>query len=81
MYSATACNGKTGLMVCCRMRTRINGHPFEVLTQVDRIASAIPSDQVQSLDWNVCHAQKKGTVPGVFMSHVRAKIKALLVIP
>lgn len=74
-------NAKTGLMVCCPMSTQIKGHPFEVLTEVDGVASAMLSDQVQSLDWKVRHAKKKGSAPNVVMVHVRAKIKALLVIP
>ncbi len=80
VVSPASYNGKTGLMVCCPMSTKIKGHPFEVLTEVGRVASAVLSDQVKSLDWKVRHAKKKGTVPGVVMSHVRAKIKALLVI-
>jgi len=68
-------------MVCCPMSTQIKGHPFEVVTDVDGVASAMLSDQVQSLDWKVRHAKKKGSAPNVVMVHVRAKIKALLVIP
>lgn len=73
-------NEKAGLMVCCPMSTRIIGYPFEVITEVDGVASAILSDQIKSLDWKVRRAKKKGTVPASVMMHVRAKIKALLVI-
>jgi len=74
-------NGKTGLMVCCPMTTRIKGHPFEVVTQVEGVDCAILSDQVKSLDWKVRRAQKKATVSPDVMVHVRAKIKALLRTP
>ena len=80
VVSPASYNGKTGLMVCCPMTTKIKGHPFEVLTEVDSVASAVLSDQVKSLDWKVRHAKKKGTVSAVAMVHVRAKIKALLAI-
>jgi mRNA interferase MazF len=80
VISPASYNGKTGLMVCCPMTTSIKGHPFEVLTAVDGIASAVLSDQVKSLDWKVRHARKKGAVSADVMAHVRAKIKALLVI-
>ncbi|MGH8800682.1 MAG: endoribonuclease MazF [Casimicrobiaceae bacterium] len=80
VVSPAGYNGKTGLMVCCPMSTRIKGYPFEVLTEVNSVASAVLSDQVKSLDWKVRHARKEGTVPGVVMTHVRAKIKALLAI-
>jgi mRNA interferase MazF len=74
-------NGKTGLMVCCPMTTKIKGHPFEVAVEVDGVASAVLSDQLKSLDWKVRHAKKKGVVTADVMAHVRAKIKALLTIP
>lgn len=73
-------NGKTGLMVCCPMTTKIKGNLFEVVTEAGGVASAVLSDQVKSLDWKFLHAKKKGTVPDLVMSHVRAKIKALLAI-
>lgn len=78
VISPAAYNGKAGLMVCCPMTTRIKGHPFEVLTEIDGVASAVLSDQVKSLDWKVRRAKKKGAVSAMVMAHVRAKIKALL---
>jgi mRNA interferase MazF len=77
VVSPACCNAKTGLMVCCPMSTQIKGHPFEVVTEVDGVASAVLSDQVKSLAWKVRNAKKKNTVPTVVMVHVRAKIKAL----
>ena len=74
-------NGKTGLMVCCPMSTKIKGHPFEVVTEVDGIECAALSDQVKSLDWKIQRAKRKATVTADDMLHVRAKMKALLQIP
>jgi mRNA interferase MazF len=42
-------NGKTGLMVCCPISTKVKGHPFEVVLEIDGVASAVLSDQVSSL--------------------------------
>lgn len=85
VISPASYNGKTGLMVCCPMTSKIKGHPFEVLadagTDGNPVTSAVLSDQVKSLDWKVRHAQKKGAVTAAVMIHVRAKIKALLAIP
>lgn len=78
VISPAAYNGKAGLVVCCPMTTRIKGHPFEVLTEIDGVTSAVLSDQVKSLDWKVRRAKKKGAVSADVMVHVRAKIKALL---
>jgi mRNA interferase MazF len=80
VVSPAGYNGKTGLMVCCPMSTKVKGHPFEVIFEIDGVASAVLSDQVKSLDWKVRSAKKKAVAPSVVMAHVRAKIKALLVI-
>ncbi|MEY4213605.1 MAG: endoribonuclease MazF [Pseudomonadota bacterium] len=74
-------NGKTGLMVCCPMSTKIKGHPFEVLAQFDGMDCVILSDQIKSLDWKIRRAKKKATVSADVMLHVRAKMRALLQIP
>ena len=80
VISPASYNVKTGLMVCCPMTTKVKGHPFEVLTEVDGLACAVLSDQVKSLDWRVRKAKKKAAVAPEVMLHVRAKIKALLMI-
>ena len=78
VMSPASYNGKVGLMVCCPMSTKIKGHPFEVLTQVDGVDCVVRSDQVKSLDWKVRSAKKKAVVPADVMLHVKAKMKALL---
>ena len=80
VISPAAYNGKTGLMVCCPLSTKIKGHPFEVLASVDGLNCAVLSDQVKSLDWKVRKANPKSVASPEVMLHVRAKIKALLVI-
>lgn len=73
-------NGKSGLMICCPLSTRIKGYPFEVRTQAGGQESVVLSDQVKSLDWRVRRAKKKGTAPDGVVAEVRARIKALLLI-
>lgn len=80
VLSPASYNGRTGLMVCCPITTRIKGHPFEVLTMVDSVECAVLSDQIKSLDWKVRRARKKAAVSADVMIHVRAKVKALLLI-
>ena len=81
VVSPASYNGKTGLMVCCLMTSKIKGHPFEVVAQIDGVDCAVLSDQVKSLNWKVRQAKKKGVVSAEVMLHVRAKMKALLQIP
>ena len=78
VISPASYNGKTGLMVCCPMTTKIKGHPFEVVTEIDAVACAVLSDQVKSLDWKIRRAKKKAVVAAEVMLHVKAKMKALL---
>jgi mRNA interferase MazF len=81
VISPATYNGKTGLMVCCPMSSKVKGHPFEVVTEIDGLACAVLSDQVKSLDWKIRRAKKKAAVSDEVMLHVRAKMKALLQIP
>jgi mRNA interferase MazF len=78
VMSPSSYNGKTGLMLCCPISTRIKGYPFEVLAEVDGVSCAVLSDQVKSLDWKVRKARRKGVATSDVMLHTRAKIKALL---
>ncbi len=80
VISPASYNSKTGLMVCCPLTYKIKNNPFEVVTQIDGVDCAVLSDQVKSLDWKIRRAKKKATVPPTVMLHVRAKIKALLMI-
>jgi len=78
VISPASYNAKTGLMVCCPLSSKIKGHPFEVLTEIDGVPCAVLSDQVKSLDWKVRRAKKKAVVTAEVMLHVKAKLKALL---
>lgn len=80
VISPASYNSKTGLMVCCPLTSKIKNNPFEVVTQIDGLDCSVLSDQVKSLDWKIRRAKKKATVPPIVMLHVRAKIKALLMI-
>ena len=73
-------NGKSGLMVCCPLSTKIKGYPFEVLVHLDGQDSVVLSDQVKSLDWKIRRAMKMGSVSESVVLAVRARIKALLLI-
>jgi len=80
VISPASYNGKTGLMVCCPMSTKVKGYPFEVVFEMDGVPGVVLSDQVKSLDWKIRKAKKKAVAPSTAMTHVRAKIKALLAV-
>ena len=62
------------------MTTQVKGYPFEVRVDIDGVASAVLADQVKSLDWKARRARKKATAPADVLAHVRAMLKALLLI-
>lgn len=77
VLSSAAYNGKTSLMVCCPLTTRIKGYPFEV-----RISGPTPSvalaDQVKSLDWRVRRAARKGQAQASELAEARLKARAVI---
>ncbi|MGX5665331.1 endoribonuclease MazF [Rhizobium daejeonense] len=77
VISPAAYNGKTGLMLCCPMTTRIKGYPFEVALSGARSGVAL-SDQIKSLDWRARKAEYKGQVQPTELAEIRAKAAALI---
>jgi mRNA interferase MazF len=77
VLSPATYNGKTGLMLCCPMTTRIKGYPFEV-NIAGETASAVLADQVKCLDWRARQAKCMGAISAVELAEVRAKLIALV---
>ena len=71
-------NGKTGLLICVPLTSRIKGFPFEVEFQDGSIQGVALADQVKSLDWRVRNAQRKGKTDNEVVNRIRTKIKLLL---
>ena len=77
VLSPASYNGKTGLMLCCPLTTRIKGYPFEVAI-AGAPASVVLAYQVKCLDWRARHATRKGRVSPAELRDVRAKLRALV---
>ena len=77
VLSPAAYNGKTSLMVCCTLTTRIKGYPFEVAI-AGKPDSVVLADQVKSLDWRARRATRKGRVSAAELEEVRGKLRALM---
>ncbi len=77
VLSPAAYNGRTSLMVCCPLTTRIKGYPFEVAI-AGRRGSIVLADQVKSLDWRARGAVRKGQAAPAELEEVRAKLRALV---
>ncbi len=80
VLSPASYNGKSGLMVCCPLSTKVKGNPFEVVTEVDGMRCVVLADHVKSLDWRARGAKYKARLEENELWDVRAKLKALLLI-
>ncbi len=77
VLSPAAYNGRTGLMICCPLTTRIKGYPFEVAI-AGKPDAVVLADQVKRLDWRARRATPKGRVTPAELEQVRAKLRALI---
>lgn len=77
VLSPAAYNGKTGLMLCVPLTTRIKGYPFEVAVKSGKGSVAL-ADQIKCLDWRARKATKKGKASAPEMEEIRAKSRALV---
>jgi len=77
IVSPAAYNGRTSLLLCCPMTTKIKGYPFEVVVSGKR-PGVVLADQVKSLDWVARKAKYKGKVTPAELAETRAKISALV---
>lgn len=77
VLSPASYNGKTGMMLCCPMTTKIKAYPFEVIVSTNP-PSAILADQVKRLDWRARRTKRKGSVGADTLNLVRGKLGALI---
>jgi mRNA interferase MazF len=78
VLSPKSYNGKTSLMVCCPLTTKLKSNPFEVVTNLDGVSCAVLTDHVKSLDWRARKAKRKGELSDEAMLEVKSRLKALL---
>lgn len=79
VVSPQAYNGKVGLAVLCPITSQVKGYPFEVaLPPGLKVAGAILSDQVKSLDWRARRAALLCRLPRRTTREVLAKLALLL---
>ena len=79
VLSPASYNGKTGLMLCCPITSRVKGYPFEVaLGAVPGAKGVVLADQVKSLDWRARRARRKGRAAKEVADQVLARVRLLL---
>jgi len=79
ILSPAAYNGKVGLALLCPVTSQVKSYPFEVMIPPGlKIAGAILSDQVKSLDWKARQAELICTLPMETVDEVLKKIATLL---
>lgn len=81
VLSPQAYNDKVGLAILCPITSRPKGYPFEVaLPDELPVKGVILSDQVKSLDWRVCQADRVCKVSSEVVKSVLQKLNTLLTI-
>ena len=71
-------NEKVGLALFCPVTGQVKGYPFEVvLPRGLKVAGAILSDQIKSLDWRAREANRIASVSPQVIGEVLAKIALL----
>lgn len=79
VLSPKAYNARTGLMLCCPIKSQVKGYPFEVsLDEVPGAAGVVLADQVKSLDWIARKAKHKGRVTRRVVEEALGKLHTLL---
>jgi mRNA interferase MazF len=79
IVSPKAYNKKVGLFLFCPITSNVKGYPFEVrLPEKHKVAGAILSDQIKSMDWQVRKAKRMAGAPRHVLEEVLAKIQALV---
>lgn len=77
VISPSSYNGRSGLMLCCPITTRIKGYPFEV-ELAGEPPSAVLSDQVKSVDWVARRALFRTRASSRELAEVRSRVRALI---
>ncbi len=79
VLSIEAYNGRVGLAVVCPVSPRPTGYPFEVpLPPGLPVAGVVLADQIESVDWRACRAERIGAVPSPALDEILGKGRALL---
>ena len=79
VLSPEAYNRKVGLAIFCPITSQIKKYPFEVeIPSGYKVAGAILSDQVKSLDWKARKASLICTLPEITINEVLNKVGVLL---
>lgn len=79
VISPSSYNRIVGLALFCPITSKVKGYPFEVLLPDNyKIAGAILSDQIKSLDWQIRKAKFITKLPKHVTQEVIEKIQAII---
>ncbi len=77
VLSPASYNGKTNLMLCCPLTTRIKDYPFEIPIAGEP-RSVVLADHVKNLDWVERKASFKAQATPGELTNVRKAVRALV---
>jgi mRNA interferase MazF len=69
---------KTGMLICCPTTSTIRGLNLEVAPGNGKVSGVILADQIKSLDWKMCRAEKIAVANTDVIDAVLMRISVLL---
>ena len=79
VISPEAYNRKVGLALLCPVTSQVKGYPFEArIPEGLKVAGAVLSDQVKSLDWRARKASFLCALPAATVREALGKVGALI---
>lgn len=79
VVSPQAYNARVGLALFCPVTSQVKDYPLEVAHPgSSKVSGVILADQLKSLDWAACRAQRIEPAPPDVVDEVLAKILTLL---
>ncbi len=79
VVSPVSYNKKVGLAIFCPITNQVKGYPFEIVIPSGyKVAGAILSDQVKSLDWKSRKVSRICTLDEAIVEDVLRKVATLL---
>lgn len=79
VLSSQAYNARVGLAVICPVSPRPTGYPFEVpLPPGLPVDGVVLADQIESVDWRACRAERIGSIPSPTVEEILGKARTLL---
>ena len=71
-------NAKSSLALVCPITSHVKGYPFEAPLEIQKVAGAVRTDQVRSIDWRARHVKLIQRILPETLREIQKRILQLL---